>query len=754
MFPLAARVSAASLALALIAAPSRAQQWLFGSEIVGRDGAGMAFHAGNARTVLFGGNTANGNSDETWLFDGSDWQRAQPAHRPTARNQPALAYDSLRNRTVLFGGVSAGNIRFADTWEFDGTDWSQATPAHAPSPRTTAMTYDATNARIVLFGGEGSNYFDDTWIYDGTDWTQVATPTAPAPRSGHALAHDPVRGRTVLFGSGSAVADTWEFDGTAWVQVNVPTSPLARRNHGMTYDVQRARIVLFAGIGPGILPTPFLTDTWEYDGSTWAQVLPLHAPGPQLTSRLVYDATRQCTVLFGSGNGTGQDQANTWLLQANDWNDRSQPSARDQAAFAHDTLRSRTIMFGGQSNTWLQDTWEHDGSRWQRTLATAPLRLTGSAMVFDPQRARTVLFGGAFFNATYDATWEYDGVNWTTLSLAIRPPARTNHAMAYDARRRRIVMFGGETLVTNRSVFGDTWEFDGSAWQPITPASILPAARAQTAMVFEASQGRVVLFGGSNNSSYAGFSDTWSYDGMVWRQLAPTHVPPARHGHGLAYDTHRGRTLLFGGSLNPQTTLGDAWEFDGDDWTPVVASPSPVPKSCALVFQQHTGRTLSFGGLDANRRVLGDTTSFVPGAVATFTRHGSGCPGSAGTPVLDTVPPALPGLGTNFPLRLSSLPAGPGLALLTLGFDLGQWNGSALPIELTAFGLPGCDLWIGPTSGLGALLPYAGTATYSLVLPASPVLAGWRLGAQALVFDPAAANGLGAVSNAVILRLY
>ena len=41
-----------------------------------------------------------------------------------------LAYDPVRQRTVLFGGASGTLLD--DTWEFDGQDWAQIATANAP----------------------------------------------------------------------------------------------------------------------------------------------------------------------------------------------------------------------------------------------------------------------------------------------------------------------------------------------------------------------------------------------------------------------------------------------------------------------------------------------------------------------------------------------------------------------------------------------------------------------------------------------
>ena len=91
-----------------------------------------------------------------------------------------------------------------------------------PKPRVGhAMAYDSSRERLVLFGGDSlrAALFNDTWEWDGENWTQMAD-IGPSPRSGHAMAFDSKRGRIVLFGGLSAFApaepadhilgDTWE----------------------------------------------------------------------------------------------------------------------------------------------------------------------------------------------------------------------------------------------------------------------------------------------------------------------------------------------------------------------------------------------------------------------------------------------------------------------------------------------------------------------------------------------------------------
>ncbi|MBL8755448.1 MAG: peptidase S8, partial [Planctomycetes bacterium] len=200
------------------------------------------------------------------------WRLEASVHTPPRRYHAAMAHDSARGRTVLFGGYdSNSSTTFGDCWEWDGTDWVARFSQHYPPARwMTAMVYDASRQRLVLFGGFGPQpAMADTWEFDGIDWQQRIVAPTPAGRFGHAMAYDSARQRTVLFGgllsqSGSLSNQTWEWDGTVWVLRTPGLAPSARSGHGMAYDPIRQRTVLFGGSNANPL-----ADTWEWDGTNW-----------------------------------------------------------------------------------------------------------------------------------------------------------------------------------------------------------------------------------------------------------------------------------------------------------------------------------------------------------------------------------------------------------------------------------------------------------------------------------------------------
>jgi len=91
------------------------------------------------------------------------------------------------------------------------------------------------------------------------------------------------------------------------------------------------------------------------------------------------------------------------------------------------------------------------------------------------------------------------------------------------------------------------------------------AGTAQLAgMAYDSKRHRTILFGGEDEKSHF-YADTWAWDGKQWTRLA-TKGPEARIQFVMGYDPVRDRVVLFGGVSSPPRLLGDLWEFDGTTW--------------------------------------------------------------------------------------------------------------------------------------------------------------------------------------------
>lgn len=281
-----------------------------------RRGLALASDSGRARTVLFGGDPGVGSEllGDTWEYDGAAWSERATARRPPQRRDHALAYLPRVKATVLFGGLAVDldtgqRLAADDTWLFDGSDWS-AVPAR-PSPvgrHRHAMAYDAARGVVVLYGGlDGAGgELSDTWVFDGAAWRQLLPASAPGPRAGHAMAYDRGAGAVILFGGerkGKVLGDTWAWNGETWERLDPEHAPSPRAEHAMASHESGCGALLVGGRGEE--PRRPFGDTWFFANGDWVEVQLPRPTQPRSDHGLADDPRRDRAVLFG-GVGTGE----------------------------------------------------------------------------------------------------------------------------------------------------------------------------------------------------------------------------------------------------------------------------------------------------------------------------------------------------------------------------------------------------------------------------------------------------------------
>jgi hypothetical protein len=115
--------------------------------------------------------------------------------------------------------------------------------------------------------------------------------------------------------------------------------------------------------------------------------------------------------------------------------------------------------------------------------------------------------------------------------------------------------------------------------------------------------------------SWAAKPGMWSWDGHVWSELHPAHMPPARWGQAMVYDPTLGRTVMYGGmSMEPDhPALLDMWAWDGSDWSPLPVPPAPGDFFATALAYAPDGALIFI-----------TTDGQSPGSATTWTWHGSG----------------------------------------------------------------------------------------------------------------------------------
>lgn len=248
----------------------------------------VAYDAARKAVVLVTpGPTRAASVMETWTWDGHLWSRQRPAHSPTMRSDPLLAYDESRRVTILYGGLGrTGNLD--DTWAWDGSNWTLLQPAHTPTTaqQPGSMAYDPASHRVLLY-----QFWQQTWSWDGTDWTELQPAHAPDAWDGK-LAFD---GEHLILVGGSSVInrmETWAWTGSDWNLLLSAHTPELAPIEPMTFDSGSGKVVLYGG-GPG-------DDTWTWNGSSWMREHPPHSPASSWPPQLVDDRALHTVVAFAA----------------------------------------------------------------------------------------------------------------------------------------------------------------------------------------------------------------------------------------------------------------------------------------------------------------------------------------------------------------------------------------------------------------------------------------------------------------------
>lgn len=486
----------------------------------------MTYDSLRDRVVLFG----HGGASETWLWDGASWALSNGLPTPdpnlcppnctpkfpAPRDGEAIAYDSGRGYTVLFGGAAAFTLgALNDTWEWNGSYWTERTVSGPVPPGGfgVRLAYDAARAKTVLLTA-GS-----TWEWDGATWQQ-RSPAGAAPLAG-TMTYDARLEAVVLFGGDAGQKQVWQWDGQSWTERPSAAAPPSVEE--ITYDSARDKVVLFGS-----------AQTWEWDGLNWAARV--RVPPAQTVRAMAYDRARQEVVLFG-GNVM-------WTWKGSIWQPKpiagSGPSS--SPVMAYDAFRERVVLFDG-------GTWEWDGTTLEQRMPSGDSPLTGRAMTYDGARGTILLLAAAADG--FGETWTWDGTTWTHLSTLSRPPL-SSVALAYDSARAEAVLFTSPGRRAPQA--SQTWEWDGADWRQRLVGS--PLNQTNPGMAYDVVRGKVVLFG----------LGTWDWAGgnsEDWTQFNGVGVPDARESTAMAYDSIRHTMVMFGGSnlLLGLPPYGDTWEL-------------------------------------------------------------------------------------------------------------------------------------------------------------------------------------------------
>ena len=602
------------------------------------------------RLIVFSGRLVG---DGVWAlpFGPSQvWESIVPAGPgPTDREGHSAIYDPVRDRVLFFGGwyydtIAEESVYLDEVWELalsPAPAWTLLTPAGTPPSgrRHHTAVYDPSADRMIVFGGnDGTSDRNDVWALSLTGsgaWTQL-TPagTPPTARINASAVVDTLRSDMVLFG-GSNTNEVWvlELSGApVWSQVTpAGTPPSGRSGHGAVLDAAGDRMVIFAG-GTGFFNN--LNDAWSLAlGATpaWTQLTPGGSPpSPRGECVTVWDDARSRMVAFGGRLNSSPYRTNeVWSLDlggAETWallDTGSFPPRRNGAAFCHDPVRNRMLVFGGSDGSYLGDLWAMDlnTNNWEEIVpsGTPPAPRSHASMVFDSANDRAILFAGGTSQGYMNDVWElaFDPVPaWTQLAPSGTPPAlRSATGAIYDPIRQRLLIFGGVGQATPTR-YNDVWSLSlgaGPTWMQLLPSGTPPSTRGGPRCVWDPVRDRMIVYGGFGFGfdSHPSYGDIFAMSldaSPAWTELLPPNpIPGGRTGGVFVYDAGDDQIVLHaGGAIGAFISYrDDTWTYDlsSDQWDEVVRCGA-VPEARVFhagVYDPVADRVVIAGGSDVNK---------------------------------------------------------------------------------------------------------------------------------------------------------
>jgi hypothetical protein len=233
-----------------------------------------------------------------------------------------------------------------------------------------------------------------------------------------------------------------------------------------------------------------------------------------------------------------------------------------------------------------------------------------------PLRARPLRFGKAVRRLV-----GHDLAGEAPAGAVATPLARSEPSLAFDDATGQLVMFGGGAASAAVAPFGlnDTWTWDGVRWREQFPATApVPVNGFGAAMTYDQARKYVLLMNQGN---------TYTWDGSNWAKLSPAQSPPVSNGASMVYDAATGVDVLFGGlclsaadpGCDASTGISTAtWTWDGTTWTMHAASGGLA----GLVFGSPTAMAYDA----ANGTVVLDSRSSILNTEGPTRRPTGSCP--------------------------------------------------------------------------------------------------------------------------------
>jgi PKD repeat protein len=543
--------------------------------------------------------------------------------------RPAIVYNPTdKLYLIAWNNQEDGGIyvqRYSSTTlPLPGASFS-VTPNQGIIPLTVVFSDTSTGtiaSRVLAYGDGGLATSTGPLNLEHTYWstgafTAILTTTNP---SGSSVATSTITVSPLLTPTLDEEFESWEIedDPTLWLDQHTDTTG---RDDFKVWFVDNTLALGATYSGSAIVYSTYAIPDWsvwqdyEYSGRLWLTDTAGEV-GATIYSR--YPANEQERYVLRSEDSSGHFvleggdlpsavdtgvtiQANTWFrfrilvetladrvrLKAKVW-PHSQSEPTTWQATAEDTGAGRISAGAVGLRTW------GAGQKYADDLLVTSVAPDFSATPLSGTAPLTVTFTNSSLGAnTY--LWSFgDG------SSFIIPDSSFVYTYTLPGVYTVTLTAGsGElTRTLTRTHYITVTELITRNWSLITPTtSLSPTVWGEHALAYDSVRGRVILYGG-NATGWPYETTTWELSGSQWLTTT-TSGPTARYGMEMAYDG--AQVILFGGSSPSDVALNQTWAYTNAVWSqPTLTSTVPASRTYpSLAANPISGTLYLFGGNDS-----------------------------------------------------------------------------------------------------------------------------------------------------------
>jgi hypothetical protein len=428
---------------------------------------------------------------------------------PSARSEAAMAFDSTSGLTVMYGGSAASGATLSDTWTWNGSSWTMST---GPSPGkllVARMSDDPPDRGVLLTGlpqpaSQGSGI-----ACVGGSGTGSVGPATGSVAPDTAVASPPVPSASATTACPTPAAtpslQTWLFGAKGWTRLAGSTSAAFNADtpysgSQLAYDAGSGEVIAVstavmsacgaplrsgAPIQPDhICPLPATGQPAKaQNGSSGAACSPTVCSS--IPCRLGGAPSDNCLPFSGS--------MLTWTWAHGQWTQRRGailPGASSGVVFGdaagpHATVVTETTIIDSclapapcpaeASTTQTTTAYVWAGSAWSQSAnsgGVTKFSLAGAAVASVGDHAIALSQAGQLYS------WSATDPVWALQTAATQPNGRSGASMA-EGPSGSIVLFGGVSVSTKpgslaiggQAPGSDTWTWNGSSWRQVAGTS-------------------------------------------------------------------------------------------------------------------------------------------------------------------------------------------------------------------------------------------------------------------------------------------